>query len=132
MECLPHSLGPGYHSFRRAIMTRAQQCAQREGERRCFSRYGGRFPPYGQLFYPPTPSTLSVSAGSTSLTLSNPSTILPTTVTGLAALGFSSTLAGVGPKKRHKAFPGGQYPTSPTSTVSRASASGPTDTGMAK
>jgi hypothetical protein len=53
-------------------------------------------------------STLSVSADLTSRVLSKPSTILPTTVTGLAALGFSPTLTGVGPKNTQSASPWGQ------------------------
>jgi hypothetical protein len=46
--------------------------------------------------------------------LASPS-ILAKILTGDAALGFSSLLAGVGPKKIQNPFPSGQYPTSPTS-----------------
>ncbi|SUZ61594.1 uncharacterized protein METZ01_LOCUS14448 [marine metagenome] len=44
--------------------------------------------------------------------------ILPMTVTSLAGLISSPWLAGVGPKNRQKACPGGQYPKSPSSTTS--------------
>jgi hypothetical protein len=38
-------------------------------------------------------------------------------LTSLAGTGFSSTEAGVGPKKIAIAFPGGQYPISPALTL---------------
>ena len=50
----------------------------------------------------------------------------------LAARGRLSVLAGVRPKKMQKAVPGGQYPSSPTATMSRASFSGLASTGMEK
>jgi hypothetical protein len=40
---------------------------------------------------------------------------------GARGAGFSSMLAGVRPKNKHTASPGGQYMMSPTSTSSRAS-----------
>lgn len=63
-------------------------------------------------------------------TSGSPST-LPMTLTGLAGLISSPRLAGVGPKKMQKAFPGGQYPRSPTSTTSLGF-SAPILTGMEK
>ena len=41
--------------------------------------------------------------------------ILANILTGDAALGLSSLLTGVGPKKMQNQFPSGQYPISPTS-----------------
>jgi HAMP domain-containing protein len=58
--------------------------------------------------------------------------IRPRIFTALAARGFSSVLAGVRPKKMQKAPPGGQYPSSPTVTISRASFSCLASTGMGK
>src|SRR5438552_13300628 len=51
-------------------------------------------------------------------TVASPTT-LPNTFTGLAGRISSPRLDGVGPKKMQKAEPGGQYPRSPMSTVSR-------------
>lgn len=62
----------------------------------------------GCPFYSAAFSTFRFSPGVMRPTFSNSSEILPTTVTGLAALGSSSVLAGVGPKKRHSASPWGQ------------------------
>ena len=48
------------------------------------------------------------------------SSSLPMGLAAEAALGLSSLLAGVGPKKMQKALPGGQKASSPTSMTSLA------------
>jgi hypothetical protein len=58
----------------------------------------------------PEAALLSVTVAPTDTcrnSVASPST-RPTTLTGLAARGFSSLLAGVGPKKMHRALPTGQ------------------------
>jgi hypothetical protein len=57
--------------------------------------------------------------------------ILPKTLTGLAGRILLPLLAGVGPKKKHIASPGGQYATSPKETTSRGF-SVPHVTGISK
>ena len=59
------------------------------------------------LYYSSERPTFRVSPEATRPTSSRPLEIRPTTVTGLAARGLSSVLAGVGPKNRHKASPWG-------------------------
>jgi len=57
--------------------------------------------------------------------------ILPTMLTGLAGLISLPLDMGVGPKNRHKACPGGQYPMSPLLTVGTAFSSS-LNTGIPK
>jgi len=58
--------------------------------------------------------------------------ILPTRFTLLAGTGSEPLLSGVGPKNMARAFPGGQYPISPTLTFVVAVSSKGILTGISK
>ena len=64
-------------------------------------------------------------------TVGSPS-MLPNTFTALAARISFPLLAGVRPKKRHSAEPGGQYATAPISTTALEPGSSSACTGMPK